>query len=203
MNPQEREQLTRFLQQLAQAQAGAKDVDAERLIQETCTRQPDANYLLVLRALLLEQALGTAQTEITRLQNELAGRNGVTGGGSGFLDSNAWGNTPTATRAPQGPAGFMQSAPPLAPEAPSRGMGLLGTVATTAAGVVAGAFLYQGIENLIGHHGNGADSLASNNPAPTSHATSEKLISNAADEPTAPPVDLDSLGPDDEDAGWA
>jgi len=28
-------------------------------------------------------------------------------------------------------------------------------VATTAAGVVAGSFLYQGIENLMGHHSSG------------------------------------------------
>jgi len=35
------------------------------------------------------------------------------------------------------------------------GSNFLGNVASTAAGVVAGWFLFQGIENLVGHHGSG------------------------------------------------
>ncbi|MBK7414427.1 MAG: DUF2076 family protein [Dechloromonas sp.] len=57
MNIQEREQLTQFLQQLKGAQVGAKDAEAERLIQETCRQQADASYLLVQRSMLLGQAL--------------------------------------------------------------------------------------------------------------------------------------------------
>ena len=35
------------------------------------------------------------------------------------------------------------------------GSSFLGNVATTAAGVVAGSFLFQGIESLMGHHSSG------------------------------------------------
>jgi hypothetical protein len=37
---------------------------------------------------------------------------------------------------------------------------MLGTVATTAAGVVAGSFLFQGIQGLMGHHGPGESAKA-------------------------------------------
>ena len=64
---------------------------------------------------------------------------------------------PGASTAPAAPtlapaAQPRPQAPPAAAPASSWGSGILGTVATTAAGVVAGSFLYQGIENLMGHH---------------------------------------------------
>jgi hypothetical protein len=48
---------------------------------------------------------------------------------------------------------------------------MLGNLATTAAGVVAGSFLYQGIQNMMGHHntGSGGD-LATNSPRAASDA---------------------------------
>ncbi len=203
MNTQEREQLTRFLQQLAQAQVGAKDVDAERLIHETCSRQPDSNYLLVQRCLLLDQALATAQSEITRLQQTQQN----TPNNTSFLNNSAWGNTPTPAPAQQTQQPSSFSAPPqtpaIQPATPGWGSGMLGTVATTAAGVVAGSFLYQGINNMMGHHNSNAAALADKTPAPSHHAEPEQLVSNTYPENTAPPVDFDSLGPSDEDAGWA
>lgn len=53
MNPQERDQLILFLQQLTQAQAGQKDNEADTLIKDACARQVDAAYLLVQRAMQL------------------------------------------------------------------------------------------------------------------------------------------------------
>lgn len=203
MNTQEREQLTRFLQQLAQAQAGTKDVEADRLIRETCERHPDASYLLVLRALLLEQALSTAQAEVARLENELAN---TRRGSGGFLDSNAWGNTPNQARSAPAAPGFASAAVPAAQSfqgTTGPGMGLLGTIATTAAGVVAGSFLYQGIESLMGHHERSNGLLSENTPKPSPLAATETPASSVADDNPAPLVDLDSLGPDDDDAGWA
>ena len=51
---------------------------------------------------------------------------------------------------------------------------MLGNVATTAAGVVAGAFLFQGIQGLMGHHGaaqgdaaKAGDTSASSVPPPS------------------------------------
>ena len=63
MNPQEKELLARFLEQLTTAQAGQKDREAESLIREAVARQPDAAYLLVQRALQLDQALQLTQAE--------------------------------------------------------------------------------------------------------------------------------------------
>ena len=202
MNTQEREQLTRFLQQLAQAQVGAKDAEAERLIQEICSRQPDAYYLLVQRSLLLEQALSNAQGEITRLQNNQAANSN---NGGSFLNSNNWGNTPAPTQAAQRPANFTPApqAPAAAANSPGWASGMLGTVATTAAGVVAGSFLFQGIENMMGHHGNSSGLLSGNNPAPTPKAPAENLVAQHADDSGSANNDLDNLGPDDDDPDWA
>lgn len=159
MNLQEREQLSQFLQQLVQAQAGQKDAEAEALIKDACARQPEASYLLVQRALLLDHALQNAQAQVARLQGELAQAQGQQRSG-GFLDNNAWGNAPA--RAPQtAPVYAQAAAPAYAPAAPmaaapaSSWGSTLGTVATTAAGVAAGAFLFQGIEHLMGNHGSG------------------------------------------------
>lgn len=163
MNLQEREQLSQFLQQLVQAQAGQKDAEAEALIKDACARQPEASYLLVQRALLLDHTLQNAQAQVARLQGELAQAQGQQRSG-GFLDGNAWGNAPV--RAPQTAPVYAQAvapaaAPAYAPAvpmaaAPASSWGsTLGTVATTAAGVAAGAFLFQGIEHLMGNHGSG------------------------------------------------
>lgn len=199
MNVQEREILTRFLQQLAQAQAGTKDADAEKLIQEACARQPDANYLLVQRSLLLEHALENAQAEIARLQSE---RENTRGAASGFLSGNTWGNSPAPTMpAPRAP-GFAPAAPGgIAPASTSSwGSGLLGTVATTAAGVVAGSFLFQGIEHLMGNHGSGAGFLSGNNtPLAPSAPIENVVVNNYADSEGS---NFESLASNDSEPDW-
>ncbi len=149
MTPEERAELTRFLQLLAQAQAGQKDPDAEGLIREACTRQPDAAYLLVQRVMQLEQALVEAKREATQPRTSFVG------------DANAWGRAPVATQpasrlAPvqmgQAP-GAAPMAGPMAVQQPSRwGSGLMGTLAMTAGGVVAGSLIAQGIGSLMGNH---------------------------------------------------
>ncbi len=174
MNPQEREMLGAFLQQMNQAQAGQKDAEADTLIKSACAQQPDAAYLLVQRAMQLEYALQAAQSQTAKLQAEVAQLR--PGSPAGFLDNaNAWGRAAPAPAvaaiAPgQASAPVSQAAPVPARAAPapasSWGSGMLGTVATTAAGVVAGSFLFQGIQNLMGHHGAGANA-ATNEGAKT------------------------------------
>ena len=166
MTPEESSLLTTFLSQLQQTGAVAKDPQAAALISEAVARQPDAAYLLVQRSLLQDKALANASARIASLEAQV--RAAPASGGS-FLDSgnNAWGRSVPAPVAVQtqsaGPSAFA------APAAPSRffgggagfsglgGMGgggsFLGTMAATAAGVAGGAFLFQGIENLMGHHG--------------------------------------------------
>ena len=170
MTHDEREQLARFLEQLAQAQAVRKDDEADALIRSTCARQADAAYLLVQRAMLLEQAVQNSKSEIARLQGELAQtRNPSTKARTnpGFIDANSWGNSPAVatTSAPS-----LAPAPSALPAASAWGSGMLGTIATTAAGVVAGSFLYQGIEHLFGkQHATSALTDSANDAASAPH----------------------------------
>ena len=94
MNPQERALLQEFLQRLIQIRGIEKDPQADALIAQAVAQQPDAAYLLVQRALLLEQALEAAKAEIAQLNDQLRG-----GGERGFLaDANGWGQSEQTTQ---------------------------------------------------------------------------------------------------------
>ena len=162
MNTQERDQLTRFLQQLNQAQVAHKDSEAEALIRESCSRQADAAYLLVQRALLLENAMQDSQVQIARLQGELdQARSG--GSSAGFLDANAWGNSALAKPAPLAQAPLTPatsvSAPVASAASSAWGSGMLGNMAGVAAGAIAGGFLFQGIEHLLDRRGSPSERM--------------------------------------------
>lgn len=168
MTPKERELLLGFLQQLEQTRPGAKDAEAENLIRDVAARQPDAAYLLVQRAMGLDLALQAAQGQIAKLQADLNAAKAPAPASTGFLDNpNAWGRQAVplgASSQPQqgarAPVAGAQQPPVQAQAAPSAwGSGMLGTLATTAAGVVAGSLLYQGIQGLMGHH---SPAMASN-----------------------------------------
>lgn len=193
MEYQEREQLSHFLQGLAQARVEQKDRDADAMIRDACGSQPDAAYLLVQRAMLMEHALSDARATIARLQSELdAGRSSRP-----FLaDNNAWGSATSAPAAvPFRPAAqAMPPQPPMAAAAaPAWGGSLLGTVASTAVGVAAGSFLFQGLGNLFGgHHG------ATPAPSATTHPladTQETVTDTNYDDSLASAGGLDDLGP--------
>jgi len=202
MTPLEKQLLERFLQQLTAAQAGQKDAEADALIRSACSRQPEAAYLLVQRAIQLEQAFEAARMEAQKLQTELdQARSGTQ---KSFLgDSYAWGSqaqvpasgAPPATSSGRQPipgVNAMNTAtPPVASAAPARaapgpwgGGSLLGTMATTAAGVVAGSFLYQGIQNMMHRddHSAGAEpARAAQNETPPHDTPEEIAQDNAAD----------------------
>lgn len=123
------------------------------------------------------------------------------GGGGGFLDpATAWGNSATdGGRGGPGGSGRMppsagqryqpQAGAPMAPQyadpqaqyaqPPQRpglfggggGSGFLGSMAATAAGVAGGAFLFQGIESLMGHHGGASSLLGQNGQLPVENTT--------------------------------
>jgi hypothetical protein len=151
MNTQERDQLSQLLQQLTQVNAIQKDQEADHLIREACLRQPDAAYLLVQRAMLLDQAVQNSQTKISRLQEELSqARAG--GNGGRFLDANAWGNSAAMRPGPAPQTAPLAATAAVAPAASAWGSSMLGNIATTAAGVVAGGFLFQGIEHLLANN---------------------------------------------------
>ncbi len=214
MNATERDQLQQFLTALRQTRADPKDPMADDLIRQAIASQADAPYLLVQRAMGLGMAIDAAQTRIQQLEAQCAQQQALlqsaqapVPASSSFLmsGSQAWGRgaetpavpptaTATATATPSTliPPPAVNS-PALTPQpGPSPwGGGLMAQVATTAAGVVAGGLLFQGVQSLMGH----------NTPAP--HAASP--LSSAQEEPlqglvspTAEPVDVADAG----DVSW-
>jgi hypothetical protein len=193
MNPQEKAQLEQFLQQLNSTQAGAKDSDADVLITESVKKQPDASYLLVQRAMGLEMALQVAQKQMAEMQAQID----QTSKPSGFLSGiNSWGRAAPAQGAP---ANAMAAARPAAGAAQpsSWGSGMLGAIATTAVGVVAGSMLYQGIQSMMGHNsasdtGNGLGH--SNTPADSGQQVAQNYDNSASNYDNDFGGDFDSDG---------
>jgi hypothetical protein len=196
MTPQERQLLTTFLQQLAQTRADPKDPEADALIREAISRLPDANYLLVQRAVGLDLALKAAQAQAEKLQAELdlAKR----GNEKSFVgNANSWGRSPPAANAAQQPSASSSPSP--------WGSGMLANLATTAAGVVAGSFLYQGIQNLMGHHntglggdwGTGSQAAASD----TNDALTSEEAADVVDADSDNSLAMDDSGFDSTDSG--
>ena len=166
MTPQEQQLLDDFLQRLVAAGSVAKDAQADALIRQRLTSQPDALYLLVQRSLLQQQALDGAKAQIAQLQAQLASQQG---GGSflGGQPAPAWNAVPPPMpQQPMPQQPMPQQAAPSwsqrlfggapAQPAPAAAPGFLSQAATTAAGVAGGMFLFDGIESLMGgHHGGG------------------------------------------------
>jgi uncharacterized protein len=176
MTPEERNLLTQFLQDLDQARGGPKDPEADSMIGQVLSRNPDAAYLLVQHTILSDQALHAAQARIAELEN--AARGAAPAGGSSFLGggSGPWSQPqqPAAEQpryydpqyAPPQPQyaqpQYAQPQPQYAPPSASpfsNGGGLgsfLRTAGTTAAGVAGGAMLFEGLSGMFGgHHGYG------------------------------------------------
>ena len=198
MNNQERAQLTQFLNQLLEVKLSEKNSEAENLIHEAVARQPDAAYLLVQRSLLQDQALQAAQAKITDLQNQLQQTRPVSPSNS-FLNGDPWASAPanpngvpgaSSYQIPSAGGGAVNSGFARAvPQNPGVGIGssFLGNVATTAAGVVAGSFLFQGIESLLGHHQSGFGQQAFNE-----HTPEQTVINNYYGDDQLPARDNDN-----------
>ncbi|MCA1246060.1 DUF2076 family protein [Massilia sp. MS-15] len=155
MSPSDTQKLHDFLGQLVQARGIQKDPDAEALIARAVAQQPDAAYLLVQRALLMEQALDSARDRIAALEQQVQQQQGQ--GGGGFLDPYSWGRQRHASHSASRHMHYQHASP----GAMGRGMGgflgggggLLGSIAATAAGVAAGSFLFHGLDNMFHDHG--------------------------------------------------
>ncbi|MFL6636333.1 MAG: DUF2076 domain-containing protein [Massilia sp.] len=193
MSPQDSQMLHDFLSQLIQARGIQKDPEADALIQRAVAQQPDAPYLLVQRALLLEQALNNAKDRIAGLESQV--RSGQPGGDGGkFLDANSWGNsggTQPAQSYQRDTQQPYQSQPQYQPQyqsAPSSGFlrggfgGTLGSIAATAAGVAAGGFLFQGLENMFGHHEHGGGNRLLNSDDPSNNLFNDQSGSSLANQ---------------------
>jgi hypothetical protein len=210
LSSQETQSLQDFLNQLIQARGIAKDPQADALIASAVAQQPDAAYLLVQRALLMDQALNIAKTQIAALQSQVQATQAAPS--RSFLDpANAWGNTPAVAFRPaaapmvaSAPAQMqtpvMQSAAPAAsPGFFGGGAGsMLGTVAATAAGVAGGAFLFQGIEHLM-HPNGGAGLMNQPGMAPLAAPVENTTVNNyyGADPATDDSPGVDDIAADD------
>lgn len=202
MNSQEHLVLENLLNQLVAARVEQRDPDAEALIRSACQRQPDAAYLLTLRTLLQGQALEQAQQRITQLEAEVASLRAQSAQGNrapasgGFLDVQSWGRQPSPPPAPAPQAAPAQFNPAPPPQAPARSGGFLGgaggsflgNVATTAAGVVAGGLLFQGISNMFGNHGSSGHGLFgdSSKTTETTEPPQENVVVNNFFDDTPP-----------------
>ena len=145
MTPHEKELLQKFLNELNNTSVQQKDSDAYSLITEAAKKQPYALYLLVQRSMGLEMALQVAQKQMAELQSNSSSAKPA----SSFLsDNNAWGRQAIPAGAQAQAQAQAQARPGAQPSA--WGSGMLGAIATTAIGVVAGSMLYQGIQSMMG-----------------------------------------------------
>lgn len=226
MSPQEMQILQNFLAQLVQVQGVVKDPQAASLINEAVSKQTDASYLLVQRALLLEQALANANSQIASLQADLREQQALNAthnqaAPTQFLDpaASGWGNsassrplnipsntTTSVTGAPLAAYPAMAAAPVSQPTAVATapassffgntGGSMLGTVAATAASVAAGAFLFQGISHLI--NGNSHQAIADNSSTANLNNADGGLLPGYFDQDQTDSSPLESL-PDESD----
>lgn len=197
MTPQEKELIVSLMGRLKKVGGESKDLEAEALIRQSLSEQPDAPYQLVQTVIIQDMALNEAQSRIADLERRLADAKARTQPASflGGLSDRAGAAPP-----PFGPWG--QPAP-LAPApalygsvqgaSPGFGGGFLRSAATTAAGVAGGALLFEGIQSMFGHHADGILSGVAQQPAIT-----ETVINNYyGDEPGEP----QDYGAQDVDAG--
>ncbi|MFZ6654645.1 DUF2076 domain-containing protein [Undibacterium sp. TJN19] len=215
MSPQETQILQNFLDQLSKVQGIDKDLQAQHMITEAVSKQPDASYLLVQRALLLEQALATANSQIASLQaniRELQALN-TPASGKAFLDPaiSGWGNSASsrplnvtnsvpvnnyAANPPPLPLGM----PPIPSTASAPGFfsghtgSMLGTVAATAAGVAAGAFLFQGLGHMMGNQDHAQ--VANNSAAQLNQGNGDLLPGYFDHDANTTPASLADAGAD-------
>jgi uncharacterized protein len=181
MTPQEKELITTLLARLKSAGGQPKDPEAEALIRQAMSEQPDAPYYLAQTVLIQDLSLHNAQNRIADLEKQLAdAQQAAKPTVTSFLGG-LFGSHPPAPPAGSGPpAGPWTRSPQVAAAPPAQpygqggyaqpgygqsvpggggsmggGMGggsFLRSAAATAAGVAGGALLFQGIESLFGNH---------------------------------------------------
>src|SRR5271168_2244833 len=182
MTPQEKDLITTLLTRLKNAGGQPKDPEAEALIRQAMSEQPDAPYYLVQTVLIQDLSLHNAQNRITDLEKQLAdAQQAAKPTVTSFLGG-LFGSHPPAPAAGSGPpAGPWTRSPQVAAAPPAQpygqggyaqpgggqpmpggggftgggmggGGGFLQSAAATAAGVAGGALLFQGISSLFGNH---------------------------------------------------
>jgi uncharacterized protein len=157
MTPQESELVNELFNRLAQLETAQRDPGAERLIADGLRRAPHAVYALVQTVLLQDEALKRANARIEELQAQTSAAPEPEQPPTSFLDSM---REALGGRAPHGSVPSVRTAGSQQPQpgAPGFGSGgsFLGTAASTAAGVIGGSLLLDGIRSMFGHQLGGA-----------------------------------------------
>jgi hypothetical protein len=230
MNATERDQLQHFLSALRQTNADPKDAAADALISDAVKTQADAPYLLVQRAMGLGFALDAAQTRTAQLEAQCAQQlnelNQLKAGlatqapakasyGSWMSGTQAWGRGPEIpSQALSGTTARFASSPSMAasPAAiPAQtagsawGGGMMAQMATTAAGVVAGGLLFQGVQSLMGQHKPSPVSSAEASPQNAQASPLDNAQDDALPGLVSPQASADEANDSSWDAGedWA
>jgi hypothetical protein len=148
----------------------------------------------------LEMALQVAQKQMAEMQAQIDQANQANQANkpsSGFLSGiNSWGRAAPTQAAPANAMAVARPAPGAA-QPSSWGSGMLGAIATTAVGVVAGSMLYQGIQSMMGHNsapdsGNGLGH--SNAPADSGQQVAQNYDNSASNYDSDFGGDFDSDG---------
>jgi hypothetical protein len=178
MTPQEQELIKGLFDRLSQLESQPRDPEAERLIAQGLAGAPHAIYALVQTVLVQDEALRLANARIEELQAQTSAAAEPEQRPASFLDSMRealggrapHGSVPSVRTAggnqPQGqqPQPAYPRQMPLSgyPGAPGFGSGgsFLGTAASTAAGVIGGSLLLDGIRSMFGDHLGGARASA-------------------------------------------
>jgi hypothetical protein len=209
MTPQEQELVDELFDRLARLETSTRDPDAERVIADGVRRAPHAIYALVQTALVMDEALKRANARIEELQAQLGGDGQQQPGG--FLDSmrdavlgrrdqrgsvpSVRAQTPSSSVPPAYPpeGGYPPQMPPPYPMGPAFGSGgsFLGTAASTAAGMIGGGLLLDGIRSMFGHQagvgGHARSTFASS-------GDQNAAAGSAADSDLARAAGIDSIG---------
>lgn len=200
MTPQESSMLQDLIRRVQETQLTEKDPEAEQLLEQALGRNPDSIYILAQTVLVQNMALNQARAQLQQLQQQQQ-QPPQPARATSFLGSLLGHRDPAPSAPPPQYQGVQyQAAPPqpqyqpqyqqvpvyeappqYAPQAPSAAGGFLRSAATTAAGVAAGAFAFEGIESLMhgfGHSGGGGYGAGFGEPRPE-----ETVINNYYDEP--------------------
>lgn len=163
MTPDEQRLIDDLFDRLSQQGAGAKDRQADALIQQRLRQTPDAGYMLVQSAIVYQHQIAANEERIRELEDQLSandtapGRGSFLGGLLGGAGSRA--SVPASGRpvrsaasppaSPWGQAARGEAgAQPAAPAA--RGGGFLSNALTTAAGVAGGMLVADSLRGMFG-----------------------------------------------------
>jgi hypothetical protein len=142
MVPQERDLITTLLSRLRSTAGQPKDPEADTLIRQAMSEQPDAPYYLVQTVLIQDLSLHQAQNRITELEKQLADAQAkpptsFLGNLFGSRDpgpppavgtvpsAGPWARGPQVAPPPPGP-GYAQPQPGYAQASPAAGAGMMG-----------------------------------------------------------------------------